>query len=486
MPSIKEILTAHTEHPSKLLDVLCVDTNDEREPEEFREEYEGERTRRTKSVGNRENKVIDVLDDDGVKTGEKTVYVSKLVFPFPRKVVRTATHFLFGGKMSISSDENTDAIKEFSGVWEKDLKMQTALKKLARTCMIETKAAMIFYPQQEADETEVEIDGKVETKKEIKGLKLRVRVLDNDSGEFFPHFDDYGDMDAFTRKFSTTDIEGKDVQRAIIYTKDMIIHMVDESGWNHDKAVVNRFGKIPVVYVEQDEPEWESVATLIDDFEMRISRLADTNDYFAEPLLKLFGDVEKAPGKDEVGKMVQFKMKEDLDGKISHGDAEYATWDQTPESVKLELETVNDGIFSMTSTPDLSFNNIKGIGTVSGIALKLMFLDALIKREEKGEIFFDALNRAISVVIAGIAGMTNIKLEGQLEKDNVRVNFTDQLPEDMAAAIDTLVIATGGKPILSQESAASISPYPVDAKEEVERLKSEQAAATKPDESFQM
>jgi len=476
MPSIKEILAEHSENPQKLLQVLCVDTNDERSQEEYLEEYKGERTRRLKSVGMRENKTYKVTNDDGVPTGEeKTLYVAKLIFPFPKKIIRTAVHFLFGGKMSVSSDENNDAIEEFTKVWVKDLKMQTILKGLARTCMTETKAAVLFYPQPIKDEADPE---------KTKALKLRCQLLNNEGGEFYPHFDDFGDMDAFTRKYSTVDIEGKSIEKAVIYTKDFITYLINDSGWDHEKGENNLFKKIPIVYVEQKLPEWEDVASLIDSFETRISRLADTNDYFAEPLLKLFGDVKKAPKKEDVGKMLEFEMKQDLDGKITHGDAEYATWDHIPESIQLELETVNEGIFSMTSTPDLSFNNVKGISAASGIALRLLFMDALIKREEKGEIFFDALNRCVSVVAAGIAGYTNIKLEDQLENDMIKINFTDQLPNDLSEAIETLVIATGQKPILSQKTAASLSPFTTDPEEEVKRLKDEASSA--PNEPFNM
>jgi len=476
MPSIHEIFTAHSEDPQKLIEVLCVDTAENRVPEEYKNEYEGERTRRLHSVGTREIKTIKLVDDNGKETGQtKTIYPSKLVYPYPQKIVRTATHFLFGGKMTVSAEENDDALNEFARVWDKDLKMQTNLKRLARICMTETKAALLFYPQPIRDETS--------STKKTKYLKLRVAVLDNESGEFYPHFDDYGDMDAFIRKFQVVDIEGKNTEKAQIYTKDQIITIVNDSGWNHEKLEKNLFGKIPVVYVEQDLPEWEAVASLIDDYEMRISRLADTNDYFAEPLLKIFGNVRKAPGKEEVGKVIEFEMKADLDGKISHGDAEYATWDHTPESIKLEMDEVKEGIFSMTSTPDLSFNNVKGVNVTSGKALEFMFMDAIMKREEKGEIFYDALKRAISVVVAGISGYTTVKLDGKLNADEIDVEFTDQLPDDMLDTIDSLVAATGGKPILSQETAAGLSPFTKDPKEEIERLKAEQVV---PNESFQI
>lgn len=468
MPSFLELQEKYANELAKLIDTLSKDTIEDRKTLEYIEEYDGERLRRSKSVGKRENKTVDTYTENTdtgevVKSGSKTVIVSKLSLPFPRKIVRTRNHFLFGGKMTVSGPEGTDALSEFKRIWIRELKMQNVLKSLARTCMVETKAAVVFYPQK------TRVDNK-----EV--LKLRSTLLNKSKGEFFPHFDDYGDMDAFIYRY-VNEIDGKKVENAKIYTAETIYTYSKAGGaWSpaeFEPSVKNEFGKIPVVYVEQDEPEWECVTSMIDNFEMRISRLADTNDYFAEPLLKLFGSVKRAPGKDEVGKMLEFAMTEGPDGKPSHGDAEYATWDHTPESIKLDLETSWGSIFSMTSTPDLSFNNIKGIGNVSGVAMELMFMDAFIAKEEAMEIFDPALKRCVSIVVAGMENYTKIKFSGDISLDDIEVSFTATLPQDIKNLIETIFTATGGKPILSQETASAISPLTLNVEEEFARIKAE-------------
>lgn len=452
---------------AKLIKALSVDTQETRETELYIKEYEGERTRRSKSVGNKPNKTVKTFDEDSntgkvTQTGEKVVVTAKLVLPFPKKIVRTRVHFLFGGKMVVSAANAQDAIAEFKNQWTSGLKMQNVLKELARTCMIQTKAAVIFYPVQ------AEEGGK-------KIVKLRTQILNKSKGEFFPHFDDYGDMDAFLYLYKALTPEAKSVEKARIYTADTIFTYVkDGSSWLPDTTdpemtgvFKHQFGKIPVVYVEQKEPEWESITTLMDNFENRFSRLADTNDYFSEPLLKIFGKAAKLPAKEEVGKVLEFDMIESADGKTNHGDAEYATWDDSPESIKLDLTTSWDSIFSMTSTPDLSFNNIKGIGNVSGVALKLMFLDAFIARGEKMEIFEPALRRCISVVIAGMENYSKIAIKGDVSIDDIEVSFTDTLPSDIKELVETIYTATGGKQFLSQKTAVSISPLTNDTNEEI-------------------
>lgn len=479
MPSFLELQEKYKNNNAKLIDILSKDTIEDRQTDDYISEYSGERTRRPKSVGNRTNKTADIYEiDDNTgearKTGTKTIITSKLAFPFPKKIVRTRTHFLFGGKMVVNGPEAGDALSEFKRVWSRELKMQNVLKSLARICMVETKAAVVFYP------SPVKIDGK-------DSLKLRAQVLKKSAGDFFPHFDDYGDMDAFIYKFKTLNTEGKPVEKVKIYTDSFIYNLAKNgSTWEDDEigTTPNLFTKIPVVYVEQNTPEWEDIAGIMDNTEMRVSRMADTNDYFAEPLLKIFGDVAKLPGKEEVGKVLEFKMDIGSDGKTNHGDAEYATWDQTPESIKLELETYFDLIYSMTSTPDLSFRNTKGIGTVSGVSLRLMFLDAFIAREEKMEIFDPALRRCISVVTAGMVGYTAVKLKNDISIDDIDVSFTEILPQDIKELVETIYTATGGKPFLSQESGASISPLTQDANEEITRLKAEESSSAAPNESF--
>jgi len=454
MPSIADILKNNGDDFQKIVDKLCEDTTDDRSPLEYLEEYKGKRERRAKSVGMRQNKIV------GEGSAQKVIKVAKLVFAYPKKIVRTAVAFLFGGEMTYSNSESDEGFKEFKRVWEKDLKMHSLIKRFARTVMTETKAAILFYPQ-----TTLDLKG-------AKKTRLRAKLLTVDSGEFYPHFDDYGDMDAFIWKFSAKGSDGKEREHIKIYTSNLTISATKEDGDWIPKTAPNLFKKIPVVYGEQDNPEWEDVATLMDEFETRISRLADTNDYFAEPLVMMFGDAEGAPSKEEVGKMLKFEMVEDDDGKITHGDAKYLTWDQTPESIKLELETLRNGIFSMSSTPDLSFDNVKGIGNVTGIAMKLMFMDAILKASERDDLI-EAVQRMVSVVKAGIGEITAVKYKNQLNENEIEVKFGSVLPDNLEEAVKVLVEATGGKAILSQKTAVSQSPFTIDAKEEINRLNSE-------------
>ena len=78
---------------------------------------------------------------------------------------------------------------------------------------------------------------------------------------------------------------------------------------------------------------------------------------------------------------------------------QYVSWQQAPEAVKLEIETLLKLIYTITQTPDISFDAVKGLGAISGVALKLLFMDAHLKVQDKCEIFDDYLQRRVNVLL---------------------------------------------------------------------------------------
>jgi hypothetical protein len=467
-----------------VIKVLCVDTrsssttyldtdNVDRTPSEYIAEYKGERKRRPQTgVDMRLNKSVDVYsetetDADGnpKKLESKTVFVAKVKTTIPKKIVRIANAFLFGGDMRITANDQNDAFDHFKQVFEDELKMKSVFSELAKTCMIETKSAIIFYPAPYTDDQRKQ------------ALKVRCMVLSNKLNEFYPHFDDYGDMDAFTRKYKAVHDDG-DVHEFIwIQTAEQELKKVNIGGvWTdlegYPKA--NPARKITVVYVEQDMPEWEEVAVAMDYYENRISRLVDTNDYFADPILKTYGDT-KLPSKETVGKVIEFDLYVDPETqKEVHGDADYLAWQQSVESVKLELDTLRNEIHAGTSTPDISLENLKSLGNITGIGIKMMFLDAFIKASEKRDAIFDkAVQRSVSIVKTLISEVTTVKFKSGLAANRISVDFGSVLPEDLKELMDILAAANGNKPINSQETITAQSPFTKNAKDEMALINEE-------------
>ncbi len=476
MPSINEILI--NEDFSQVVNTLCVDTIEGRTPREYYDEYHGDRRRRKTSVGWREPKRLEVYSDTlkdkhgkSLRLPDKIVDVARIVTNFPKKEVRTSTAFMFGGKMTITATDQNDGFQEFKRIWERKLKMQSILKTFARKVLSETKAALVFYPYVSKG-----LDGKPQT--ELKVKILSVPQSENTLSEFYPHFDDNDDLDGFIHKYQVRST-GMIRNSCTLWTADKIITATDELGGWIKREVPNLFGKIPVVYADVFQPEWDEVALLMDAREMRLSRLVDTNNYNGDPILKTF-DVSDLPNKDTVGKEISFASKIDPETQqLYHGDAEYLTWDGSQPSVDKELEETKNELFSGSSTPDLSFDNLKGIGNVSGVARKFMLMDAIIKASDNMEVFGPVVQRCVSVVTAGICNITNIKYRPQLVSNQIDVEFGSILPEDLSETLQNLSIANGGKQINSQRTITAQSPYTDDLEAELQNIEKEESAEAK-------
>ena len=446
--NIKDILDKHGKDFSKLTEILCKDPV-ERDVEKYRKEYEGEH-----DILNRPVKTI------GKGTSLKRIEQAKLVIRYQRKIVNMAVSFLFGDPAKLTLDNKEDKYQEtfdlVNDVWNKN-KLDYFNKKLARRLFVETKVAELWY---------VIIDDQ-----NVKHIKVAL-LCDENGDSIFTHFDNNGDMDAFTRRYKLEDIDGKKYEHVDIYTAGNY-HFGTKKGetWQVEKKE-NLYGKIPVIYYEQAETEWASVQSEIDRIEMLISKSADTNDYFGSPTLKIKGKITNAPEKGEVGKILQFTGETNAEGKIDYGDAEYLTWTHAPEAIKLEFETLKDIIYSLTSTPDLSFNNVQGLTKTSGEALKFLFMDSILKAKDKEEIFGEALTRRVNLLKA-ILSVTDVKSKQALEEMDISVKFGDILPQSITETVQALSTARGGEAIMSGDEAVRQNPLVSDAEEDIKRLEEE-------------
>lgn len=475
MPAISEIL--NNNDFDKIVSDLCVDTIEDREPREYLEEFNGGRRRRPTSVGFREPKRVAVYSETEVEidpvSGEeipkrledKTIPVAKIITNIPKKIVRTAAAFLFGGDMTISADNtDDDSLEAFKKIFVRKLKMKSVLMKFARVVLSETKGAIIFYPVNKI------IDGK-------KIPELKVKILstpknENVSCEFYPHFDDDDDMDGFIHKYNAT-IDGRTCGCVKIYTESEVITGINDGQWIITKDR-NLFGKIPVVYTDVDQPDWEDIVRPLDAYEMRLSRMSDTNDYFGDPMLKTFGQTN-LPSKETVGKELNFSIKVDPDtGTAYHGDAEYLAWQQSIDSQKEEIANERHEIFSGASCPDLSFDNLVGIGDLSGVAREFMTIDAKIKATEQMEIFGPVVQRCVSIIQSGMVNISHIKNAESIKNNYFEVSFGSILPKNLTETLQNLSIAGGGKPFNSQETITAQSPYTKDVKNEITTMKQEE------------
>jgi len=457
--NIKEILEKHGEDFAKLTEVLCKDRID-RDIEKYRKEYIGEH-----SILDRPDKIA------GKGKTLKRIPQAKLVIRYQKKIVNMAVSFLFGDPIKLILGNKEDKYQEtfslIDDVWTKN-KLDYFNKKLARRLFVETKAAELWYTT---------IDK--ENKKHIKVALL----CEKNGDDIYAHFNENGDMDAFIRRYKLEDPDGKSYEHVDIYTAENFIYGIKKDVWQTEKKD-NLYKKIPVIYYDQDEPEWTSVESEIDRSEMLISKFADTNDYFGAPILKIKGKITNPPEKEEVGRILRFKGETNAEGKMDYGDADYLVWKNAPEATKIEYDILKDIIYSITSTPDLSFNNVQGLTKTSGEALKFLFMDAILKSKDKEELFGEALTRRINLLKA-ILSVTDVKAKQSLEELDISIEFGDILPRSVTELVKSLSMARGGDAIMSNDEAVRQNPLVSDAEEDIKRMEKEKGETSKLGESYE-
>lgn len=410
---------------------------------DYAKEYENDRTLRVSQVGKRKDKVLK----------NEIVTVAKIPIPFQKKVVHSASAFLFGSPVNVTSPE--EKAKEVIALWNK-CRMDSLFLDFTETVMSETEAAIVFFP--------VERTGEV---------VIKARVLKNENGTYYPVFDEYGDLVAFCWRFYLSNGASKKQYFRVFTAESIITYTLAKSEWVETDKKDNLFRKIPVVYQSQKNPEWWDVKELIDRYEMNLSKFADTNDYFSSPMYKAKGAVKSIPKKDATGKIVKLDIVETDSGKIIEADLDVISWDRAPEALKLEFDTEEKLIYGMTDTVDWSHLKEQGLGNISGVALKLLFFGSILKAKRQQGVYKTSVSRALNILKAGAQ---HILKKGDFSNVEFDIEFTSVLPDNIKETVETLITATGGKPVLSQETAVGLTSYANDASMEFERLKAESRA----------
>lgn len=404
-----------------------------------------------------------ILNDAG--NIERLEEVGRIPVAFQQLIVERATSFLFGNPVILNHSAEDDTQNEIVEAIKRMLRSNkeiTMNRKMGKNLMASQEVAEYWYTVEQPEMANLYgFDSK---------FKLKHQIFSPMLGDtLYPLFDQYGDLIAFSREYTLT-INDKPVTHFDVYTPEStILYRQEQNIFEQVDKKPNPIGKIPIIYGYQAQVEWANVEKQIERLETLLSNFADTNDYHASPTIIIEGRIEGFMRKGEQGKVLVAEPG---------AKAYYLSWDRAPDSVKLEIDTLIDLIYTVSQTPNITFDNMKGLGAVSGVALKLMFMDAHLKAEGKKEIISDYLQRRINVIKAYL-GVLNTKWKSVIDSFDITPEIDPYMIVDDRATVDLMVAANGGQPVLSQKTSVEKSGLTINPSEEYDQIKSESTEQNK-------
>ncbi|MBQ8805729.1 MAG: phage portal protein [Bacteroidaceae bacterium] len=381
----------------------------------------------------------------------------KLPINYPQYINEIALVFIYGRPIKwTNQSEGTD--KAFSAFQDliKRTRFDSKVRQCKRLAGAETQSAMLFRVFRNSENKP----------------DCQIRVLAKSKGdEIYARWDMYENLVSFAWGYYVKDSSTETSYHFDIFTPDVIYRCKRVlTGWEVVEEQ-NPIGKIPVILFQQDK-EWKGVEPLIEREEYIGSRTADTNDYFADPMFIVDTDIIKnMPDKNDENKTLISKGKDDV-SKAAH----YLTWDSAPESKQKEIEWLQKHILTKTFTPNIDFENMKGLSNVSGKALKQMMLLADIKAQRHKEVHDELLDRTGNLIIAIIGNVLNIALRGECNNLVIGHEFQEPFGEDIKETIENIAKAKDAE-MLSTEGAIELNPLVKDKEQELKRIEKESADA---------
>lgn len=380
-------------------------------------------------------------------------YISeKLPRTRQRYINEVELFFLLGNPILWKKEDGDDEAYKLFVDFLKAQRFNATMRKVKRLAGAETQAAKLYHVYRDERTSEIQVRSVVLARQT--GYKLR------------PMFDQYGNMRACAYGYTLTE-KGKSIQHWDIQTPDFLFYSRKTTvGWDV-QTFPNPTGKINLIYYAQPKA-WDGAEPRLKREEMLDSKVADTNNYFADPIASATADViQSMADPNAIGKLIQ------LTGQGSK--FEYINPPQNSATREAEKQDLNDSILFDTMTPDFSFDKIKGMGTLSGDAIKNAMILGYIKRDNRKEIYEELVDREKNVIL-GILKYMRPDMAAKLDELVISFDFTEPFAQDKQKNWQSIsqLYQSG---LLSLESAVEMLALTDAPEEEIEKIKNAQTQA---------
>lgn len=390
----------------------------------------------THDIMNRRNKV---------RKNREPYEVEKLPRSRQKYINEIELFFLLGSPVLYETEDANNPAYELFTTFVKEYHIHDVHRAFKRSAGAETEASIVYHLYNDNGD----IGCKVYVASRKKGFVTKTL------------FDRYGTLLAIA--YGSKIKKGAEtVQTWEIQTKDIIFDCEKSKlGWNVERRE-NIAHKITSVYANQPKP-WAGVERRIDREEFIDSKAADTNNYFADPVAYASADVVNLLGDktEQIGTLLQYTNQDSRFG--------YITPPQDSASRQEERQNLKNSILFDTFTPDLSYESIKGLGSLSGEAIENSLILGFIKRDVRIEIYGELFEREVNVIKA-ILKLMHPEQASNIDKLSVDVKFQSPFSNQKTAlwaAISGLY--TSG--LLSLETAVNMLALTKAPQKEIDRLK---------------
>ena len=228
-------------------------------------------------------------------------------------------------------------------------------------------------------------------------------------------------------------------------------------------------GKIPGVFAYLPQPVYFGLTPLRSEIEYTLSRNGNVIAYNASPIIKVSGAVK---GEEKKGESSRVWRTE------NGGDVSYVSWNQAIEALKYHVDTMLKLYWMQAQIPDISFENMKGLGSIGFDARQTLLMDAHLKVGDVSGLWVEFFERECNVIKAFLS-ILNPKWAKEMPNVVVDHIITPYVQNDESAQVSVRMKANGGKPIESQLESIERFGKSSNAQATLEQIQKEDLAEAK-------
>lgn len=410
---------------------------------------------------------------DVIKEAEyEQVDVNRITLPLEQDIVGIQTAFTVGNEPRLIFDGEDEKEKQLfeiiKGILRQN-KVKYQNKRIMRSWLSEQEVAEYWFTTDD-DNWWKKLLRKLSPKTAPK-KKLKSVIWSPFRGDkLYPYFDEHGDMIAFSREYLFQNGDDEDTRFMVIDDKNVTVYQDDELVEGYPFA--HNFGKIPVMYIYRDKPYCDKIRTIRARLETLLSNYADCLDYNFFPKLTASGAIEDIMNRGSGSEIMQLE---------NGAEVAYLTWQQSPEMAKMEFENLTERAYSLTNTPRITIENLKGTGNaISGRAFKFLFMGAHMQVSNHAEDLEEYLQRRVNFLISTVGSMySEYKETSEMINIEVEIDpFTiDNRSEDIGDAVKAV---EGG--VASQRQGIVMAGITDMYDEELEAIRAESSGDKKEEE----